>query len=75
MKESNSKKERITVRLNPNQMQVLRELTEGLNTSYSMLVRTIICDFITKNEDILERIITTKHLNQDADNSETSEKA
>lgn len=74
MKESNSKKERITVRLNPNQMQVLRELTEGLNTSYSMLVRTIICDFITKNEDILERI-TAKHLNQDADNSETSEKA
>lgn len=74
MKENNSKKERITVRLNPNQMQVLRELTEGLNTSYSMLVRTIICDFITKNEDILERI-TMKHLMKDADNSETSEEA
>lgn len=67
MRENNSKKERITVRLNPNQMQVLRELTEGLNTSYSMLVRTIISDFITKNEDILERI-TLQHLHTDADN-------
>jgi uncharacterized protein (DUF1778 family) len=67
MKESSSKKERITVRLNPNQMQVLRELTAGLNTSYSMLVRTIISDFITKNEDVLERI-TVKHLDENADN-------
>ena len=54
------KKQRITVRLTENQMQVLSELTQALNTSYSMLVRSIVCDFLTRNEDQLERIITQK---------------
>lgn len=66
MKGNGNRKERITVRLSPNQMQVLKELKEGLHTSYSMLVRTIICDFITKNEDVLERI-TVKHLEENAE--------
>jgi hypothetical protein len=39
-------------------MQILKELTESLNTSYSLLVRSIIQDFLTRNEDTLERIIT-----------------
>lgn len=60
-----NRKERITVRLTSYQMQCLRELTESLDTSYSLLVRSIIGDFLSKNEDALERIITNKHT-QDA---------
>ena len=55
-----TRKERVTVRLNPRQMQVLRELTASLDTSYSLLIRSIIQDFITRNEDSLERITTNK---------------
>ena len=51
-----TRKERITVRLTPRQMQCLKELSTSLNTSYSLLVRTIIQDFLTRNEDTLERI-------------------
>lgn len=54
------RKQRITVRLTENQMQVLSELTQALDTSYSMLVRSIVCDFLTRNESQLERIITQK---------------
>lgn len=56
-----NRKERITVRLTPRQMQCLRELTQGLDTSYSLLVRSIIQDFICRNEETLERIIADKH--------------
>lgn len=56
MKNNPTRKERITIRLTPNQMQCLKELTQSLGTSYSLLVRTIIQDFITRNEDTLERI-------------------
>ena len=66
------RKQRITVRLTENQMQVLAELTEALNTSYSMLVRSMVCDFLTRNEDRLERIIETK-LYGNANNSEDAE--
>lgn len=54
------RKERITVRLSQNQMLVLKELTEALDTSYSLLVRSIVCDFLTKNEEQLEKIILRK---------------
>ena len=57
MSKSPTRKERITIRLNNSQMQILKELTESLNTSYSLLVRSIIQDFLTRNEDTLERII------------------
>lgn len=67
------RKERITVRLTENQMQVLSELTQALDTSYSMLVRSIVSDFLTKNEDQLERIIVKK-LYGDADNKQITEK-
>ena len=65
------RKERITVRLTSQQMLVLSELTEALNTSYSMLVRSIVCDFLTRNEEQLERIIVNK-LNGHADDKQTS---
>ena len=54
-------------------MQVLSELTQALDTSYSMLVRSIVSDFLTKNEDQLERIIVKK-LYGDADNKQITEK-
>lgn len=55
-----TRKERITIRLTPYQMQCLKELTASLNTSYSLLVRSIIGDFLTKNQEALDRITTKK---------------
>ena len=55
-----TRKERVTVRLTNYQMQCLKELSESLNTSYSLLIRTIIGDFLDRNEETLERIITSK---------------
>lgn len=63
MKNNPTRKERITIRLSPNQMQCLKELTTSLNTSYSLLVRSIIQDFLYRNNDTLERIITSKNSN------------
>lgn len=51
---------RLTVRLNPNQMQVLYELTDALGVTYSQLIRAIILDFLSKNEDLLEGVIERK---------------
>jgi hypothetical protein len=56
-----TRKERVTVRLSPHQMQCLKELTASLNTSYSLLIRSIIGDFLTKNEEALERITTNSN--------------
>lgn len=56
----NDTKERITVRLTHNQMLVLTELTGVLNTNISLLVRTIVGDFITRNEQTLYNIIDGK---------------
>ena len=61
-----TRKQRVTVRLTPYQMQCLKEVSESLNTSYSLLIRSIIGDFLTKNEDALERIIANKEV-EDAD--------
>lgn len=66
MSKSPNRKERVTVRLNCYQMQCLKELSESLNTSYSLLIRSIIGDFLYRNEETLERIITNKQL-EDAD--------
>lgn len=62
MSKSCNRKERVTVRLTPYQMQCLKELSDGLNTSYSLLIRSIIGSFLTQNEEALERIITNKQL-------------
>lgn len=55
-----NRKERVTVRLTSYQMQCLKELSESLNTSYSLLIRSIIGNFLQQNEETLERIITKK---------------
>jgi hypothetical protein len=55
-----TRKERVTVRLSPSQMLCIKELSESLNTSYSLLIRSIIQDFISRNEDSLERIVQKK---------------
>lgn len=62
MSKSPNRKERVTVRLNCYQMQCLKELSTSLNTSYSLLIRSIIGDFLKRNEEALERIITNKEL-------------
>ena len=61
MKNKNNVKDaRYSIRLTDNQALVLKELSEALDTSISMLVRMMVGEFITKNEDRLERIIV-KH--------------
>ena len=55
------RKPRVTVRLTENQMLCLKELTDGLDTSISCLIRTIIGDFLNRNEEILERIVYAKN--------------
>lgn len=57
-----SKKEKLTIRLTPHQMQCLRELSDNLDVSYSLLVRAIIQDFLFRNEDTLDNIIIKKSL-------------
>lgn len=52
--------DRITIRLHPNQMQVLSELKDALGISYSLLTRAIICDFLTRNEEHLQNIVDGK---------------
>lgn len=49
---------RVSVRLYPQQMQVLQELSAVLNANVSTIVRAVIGDWLTKNEETLERIIT-----------------
>lgn len=61
-----TKKNKISVRLTPYQMQCLDELTQAMETSYSMLIRTIVGDWLNQHEDQLERIIVEK-LKQNAD--------
>ena len=72
MSKSCNRKERVTVRLTPYQMQCLKELSDGLNASYSLLIRSIIGSFLTQNEEALERIITNKQL-EDAYTKPTEE--
>ena len=72
MSKSCNRKERVTVRLNCYQMQCLKELSASLNTSYSLLIRSIIGDFLRRNEETLERIITKKEI-EDANPKLTEE--
>ena len=72
MSKSPNRKERVTVRLNCYQMQCLKELSTSLNTSYSLLIRSIIGDFLKRNEEALERIIISKQL-EDANTKLTEE--
>ena len=49
---------RVSVRLYPQQMQVLQELSNVLNANVSTIVRAVIGDWLKKNDEVLERIIT-----------------
>ena len=49
--------EKLTIRLKPGQWQVINELTEALGCSTAIIIRAIVSDFLTRNEEILERII------------------
>ena len=69
---SPTRKERVTIRLSPSQMQCLKELSTSLNTSYSLLIRSIIGDFLSRNQDALERIIE-ENQNEEADTQYTEE--
>lgn len=61
--------DKISIRITPNQSLVLAEMSQALGTTYSMLIRTILGDWITKNEDYIDRIIEKKR-NEDADNQQ-----
>ena len=69
-------KHKLSIRLNDNQMVVLSELSESLGVSISVLVRTIIYDFLQRNEDHLYNLIderkkiTMEDINQNANDSE-----
>ena len=49
--------EKITLRLKPGQYQILTELRDALGCSIATIIRAIIGDFLTKNDETLERII------------------
>lgn len=59
------KKERISIRITPNQELVLKELSGSLDVSISMLIRTIIGSWITTNEDAIYRLIDRKKMEKD----------
>jgi len=69
-----SKSDKISIRITPNQSLVLAEMSQALGVSYSMLIRTILGDWITKNEEYLEKIIDKKSI-QNATNQQTGEEA
>lgn len=58
---------KISVRITPNQSLVLGELSQALNTSYSLLVRTIIGSWLAQNEEYLYHLIDKKNLEKDPD--------
>lgn len=48
---------KITIRLKPDQQRIMDELHDALGTPTAVIVRAIIGDFLSRNEEILERII------------------
>lgn len=58
-------KPRISIRLTNNQELVLKELSETLGVSISMLIRTIVGDWLSQKEDAVYRLIDRKKLEQD----------
>ena len=50
-------KERMTIRLSASQMQVLDELREALGVNISLIIRTIVGDWLKQHEETLNRII------------------
>lgn len=62
--------DKITIRLSPNQRLVLDELKQKFGCNYSLLIRTIISDFLTRNEDYLDRMITGLEKEEELNNEE-----
>ena len=58
-------KPRISIRLTNNQELVLKELSETLGVSISMLIRTITGSWLKQNEDAVYRLIDRKKLEKD----------
>lgn len=53
--------EKVTIRLTCYQIQVLSELREKLGCSFSLMIRTIVGDFLTRNEERIERLIESNN--------------
>lgn len=53
--------QKVTIRLTPEQVQVLTELRDTLGCSFSLMIRTIVGDFLKRNEERIEHIIDTKN--------------
>ncbi len=51
--------------MTPYQHQVIRDLSESLNTSQSVLLRAIIGDWITAHEDYLDRVLNDEENNDE----------
>lgn len=62
--------DKITIRLSPNQRLVLDELKQKFGCNYSLLIRTIISDFLTRNEEYLDRMISGHEQNEELNNEE-----
>lgn len=56
------RKNKISVRLTNNQMQILGELKDRLGCSYSTMIRSMVLNFLTVYEDELEEIITGRRM-------------
>ena len=69
----NNKKDRISIRITPNQSLVLQEMSEALDTSISMMIRTILGDWITKNEEYIYKIIDRHKIENNANYQQNTE--
>ena len=49
---------KLTIRLNNRQLQVLNELKDKLGCSISLIIRTIVGSWLTTNEEIIESLLT-----------------
>ena len=56
------KKSRISIRITPNQELVLQEMSEALDTTYSMLIRTIIGNWLAEHEEAIYKLVDKKKL-------------
>jgi len=67
-----NKTNRLTLRITPWQAQVLEEMSQAMEVSYALLIRAIIGDWLTKNEEYIYRIIEKK-VKDHASNQQTTE--
>ena len=58
--DNNKKYSRVTLRLSGNQKLILDEMVEVLDTSYSLLLRTVIGSWLSEHEDQIYNLIDKK---------------